>query len=220
MDTSQLAACQLEQQIKKQYAAGQRSFERVDLREGSLTNLHLSDACFCWADMTSTDLEKTKLDRANLTGAMMWRANLNGASLLWANLHQAVMVRCRAVGANFSGASLHRADLRLADLRSLCLAGADLRGAKLCYSDLRGANLTGADLTGADLTGAKLIGACLEAVCWQAAVLPHNHVAVQAKTANETAEQVQHLELTLQQRELASATATENTARQRPLSTV
>jgi len=216
MDTAQLAALNL----NEEYSAGRRDFERIDLREQSLCDLQLMDTRFCWADMTSAIMARVRLDRADLTGAMMWRANLMGAGLLWTNLHQAVMVRCEAMGANLSGANLHRTDLRLADLRSVCLAGADLRGAKLCYSDLHGANLTGADLTGADLTGAKLIGACLESVCWHSAVVSPEQSIDMSGDSSASAERPQpKFDWVVSQPESDSA-ADETATRKRSLSAV
>lgn len=94
-------------------------------------HLDLDETDIAGAYLPRTDLARTYLFRANLSGA-----NITGAHLKWADL---------------SGAYLVRAGL----------SGADLDGAHLNGSDLTGAELSGTNLSGADLYRAHLDGAHL-----------------------------------------------------------
>lgn len=108
------------------YAAGERSFIKIDLSDSDLSGVSL----------TLADLQEAHLVWSNLEGASLYHVNLLGAKLRQANL---------------KGATLRNANLRGTDFLN-----ADLSGADLSWSNLTGANLTGANLTDANLKNAVL----------------------------------------------------------------
>lgn len=108
-------------QLIERYAAGERNFSGVDLRDANLTQINLAGA---------------NLSRGILTGANLRRANLSFANLCGTHLE----------GANLTGANLFRANLRRAFLEEAILAEADLRSANLSEAQLSGADLSDADL--------------------------------------------------------------------------
>jgi uncharacterized protein YjbI with pentapeptide repeats len=108
------------------YAAGERTFTKLDLSEADLSGINL----------TLADLREAQLIWANLQEASLYHVNLQGAKLRHANL---------------KGAKLRSANLRGADFLN-----ADLSETDLSWSNLTGANLTGANLTDANLKNAVL----------------------------------------------------------------
>lgn len=122
------------------------------------------------AKMVEADLRGAILNRATLSGVLMWSACLKGARLVGArlsttqlggaDLRDASLADADLRWAHLSGARLRGAELR-ADLRGAYLQRADLRGADMRDASLQGAQLTGADLRRADLRGADLSGASL-----------------------------------------------------------
>jgi Pentapeptide repeats (8 copies) len=108
------------------YAAGERSFIKIDLSEADLSGINL----------TLADLQESQLIWANLQEASLYHVNLLGAKLRHANLR---------------GAKLRSANLQGADFLN-----ADLSETDLTWSNLTGANLTGANLTDANLKNAIL----------------------------------------------------------------
>jgi uncharacterized protein YjbI with pentapeptide repeats len=123
------AAIQKQHLVKEflaQYAAGERSFIKIDLSEADLSEINL----------TLADLQEAQLVWANLQDASLYHVNLSGAKLRHANLN---------------GAKLRSANLQGADFLN-----ADLSHSDLTWSNLRGANLTGANLSNADLKNAIL----------------------------------------------------------------
>lgn len=108
------------------YAAGERSFIKIDLSDSDLSGVSL----------TLADLQEAHLVWSNLEGASLYHVNLLGAKLRQANL---------------KGATLRNANLRGTDFLNANLSGADLS-----WSNLTGANLTGANLTDANLKNAVL----------------------------------------------------------------
>lgn len=172
--------------VLKQYAAGVREFETVNLNEANLSGANLSHINLSGANLSVANLSSSNLSQANLShaklnvaklsGANLSRANLSEANLNVANLaladlshadlSQASLVRAELTRADLSHANLNRvnlngADLKDAKLRNTNLAHAnlsraDLRWAKLTTANLTQANLHGADLSSADFSGADL----------------------------------------------------------------
>ncbi len=116
-----------------------RSFRRVDLSrailpEVQLYQLNFEAACFDWAQMMRSTME-----RAVLHDAKFRNTDLRRADLRFARLRQA----------DFSGAHLVNAKLDYSLCRGSRFCGADMRKANLRYADLRGANFADANLDGA-----------------------------------------------------------------------
>jgi len=131
--------------------AGGVDLSSVDLKKGHLRRANLQEA-----DLRGVNLQEADLVEANLQEAFLFRANLQEADLWKANLQEA----------NLWVANLQEADLVLANLEEAILfeanlQEADLRKANLQWADLRRANLQEANLVEANLQGAWLRGAIL-----------------------------------------------------------
>jgi uncharacterized protein YjbI with pentapeptide repeats len=133
-------------EVATQVGPKTKPFAGLDLREGHLAGLDLSEADLEAADLADADLTDADLSGADLTGADLTGADLSGADLSGADL----------TGADLTGTHLVHADL----------SGADLTDADLPDANLLKARLTDADLTDADLTDADLTDATLEGVIW------------------------------------------------------
>lgn len=107
-------------------------------------------------DFTSQDLSLLKLQKANLSGAVLNQAKLQKADLQGANLFNVNFGRASLVATILRDANLIKAYLSHADLEGADLRGADLSHAYLSNANLRGANLGGANLTGATVTPEQL----------------------------------------------------------------
>lgn len=116
------------------------------------------------ADFKRTNLRRSLMDGALLSGVNFCEADLSGASLSGSHLNAANFSMAILSNADLSQADLRLADLSLASLDKADLSEADLTGAHLVMADLREANLTGADLSYADLAGANLLETDLSSV--------------------------------------------------------
>ena len=130
-----------------------------------LVDANLSEAQLQYADLTSPNLsrvnivtntdmaegnvpEKTRLDNADLTGALAMGAKMRGVILSNADLS----------GANFPYVTLADSCLMHANLSKVHLLHADLTGAELFGANLAEAVLSDANLSGTDLSGSCLFG--------------------------------------------------------------
>ncbi len=82
-------------EVLRRYAAGERDFRGVNLRDEILT----------WADLSGTNLNWANLSRVNLTAADLSRADLAWANLKAANLSGADLSNAHLSGADLSGAN-------------------------------------------------------------------------------------------------------------------
>ncbi|MFO0591088.1 MAG: pentapeptide repeat-containing protein [Polyangiaceae bacterium] len=137
--------------LLRHYAAGEREFNRANLRDAKLSSANLRHAILSGADLSGADLSD-----ADLSGVTFNCADLNGGNLRRAHLSDAKLSGAEFRNACLSGAELCRVDLRHAKLSNADLAGADLSAADLAGADLAGADLSGANLNGANLNGANL----------------------------------------------------------------
>jgi uncharacterized protein YjbI with pentapeptide repeats len=140
---------------------------RLIVMDQDLSKASLS---FRGRDLRGAILDRSKLTKADFTGAKLTDARLIGASLSnarfgcadkdrridctdlrGANLAQADLRAADFAGARMQGVSLERAKLRMANF-----AVAELFGASLRYADLEDADFTDAYLQGASLTRATI----------------------------------------------------------------
>ncbi len=141
------------EELLTRYAAGERDFPEVDLRDANLTGadlrgINLSNAWLQGTDFSGADLSGAILEWADLEGVEMIGTNLSGA-----NLKNACLSPASFEGANFSAADLTNVTLYASNLENALLIGANLTNA-----DLEAAVFDGADFTNANLTDAKKFG--------------------------------------------------------------
>lgn len=95
--------------IKRRYAAGERYFLSAQLSKVKLIDAYLPGINLWGADLSQSNLAKSKLwgadlSRSNLAQANLTRANLCGANLSEANLRGAILHYTKLYGANLTGA--------------------------------------------------------------------------------------------------------------------
>jgi uncharacterized protein YjbI with pentapeptide repeats len=143
----------------------------------SFRNADLTNACFSYANLKSTNLQGATLNKTCFHNAKNLEYARIGSTILSDPVVRDLVVDNKAKskslkwlnlkGANLAGADLRGADLTGSDLSDATLEGACLEQAILIGTNLKGANLTRADfsyanLKEADLTEANLQQACLE----------------------------------------------------------
>jgi uncharacterized protein YjbI with pentapeptide repeats len=74
------------EELLERYAAGERDFSGVDLREADLTAIDLSCINLSNANLVDVDLSEAKLTSANLSGVRFTNVNLYGTDLAGINL--------------------------------------------------------------------------------------------------------------------------------------
>jgi uncharacterized protein YjbI with pentapeptide repeats len=149
-------------ELRRQYAQGERDFEKIDLEGANLQELDLGGVNF-----TQANLKHANLVGCNLQEACLNKADLYGAKLFEADLDKASLIATNLEKANLTNASLN--ETKLIEAYSIddvyfnrtFLIGAYLNGAYLKGADFRGAYLTSAFLNGAYLKGAKIAEANL-----------------------------------------------------------
>jgi uncharacterized protein YjbI with pentapeptide repeats len=104
-----------------------RERDRLDLRGIDLSGAYLS-ALKLWS---RDDLQGSRFDRANLTGAEFANSVLHAASFAGASLTKAGFEASKCEKASFVGANLTKADLTRAKLQGADFTDATLTGAKL-----------------------------------------------------------------------------------------
>ncbi|MBW4550384.1 MAG: pentapeptide repeat-containing protein [Aphanocapsa sp. GSE-SYN-MK-11-07L] len=136
------------EELLERYAAGERDFRKVNLREACLSGANLCGINLSRARLSDADLSGINLSEAKLSDADLSRTNLERANLVGARSNRSDLSR-----ANLRGANLERAELRLANLKS-----ADFRDANLSFSDTDESSMDRADFRGCIVTGTKLGG--------------------------------------------------------------
>ena len=134
------------QKLLELYSTGERNFQAIELIGAELNGAFLCNADFSYGEMMMASLNEVSMEKTKLN-----RAYLSGADFIDAYLHQAELIHTNLVGANLMGANLSHANL----------TGCNLGGANLSHADLANANLTEAILIGVNLEGANLEGAIL-----------------------------------------------------------
>lgn len=139
------------------------NFSKVDFGGTALSYVRFESCAFeesKFIDGTLDGVEfiKSKLLKANFSGANLQDANLeeavlDGADFTGANLTRASLRSAKGEGLSFSGAVL-----REANLQSAVMKGANLKSVRMEKSDLGQANLEKADLRSANLEGVRTDG--------------------------------------------------------------
>jgi uncharacterized protein YjbI with pentapeptide repeats len=182
------------EELLERYAAGERDFSGVTLRQGNLikaqlaginlSNATLSGTSFIGADLSESNLSGVCMDGGDFTSANLRRSNFQKASLSGvrligancreANFSEAQMYRAFLEGATFIGANLRNADLGATSILGTHFIEADMRGVNL--DEARGsANFTGSNLTEAIIPE---IDTRLKGSIFDKAILPDNIIAV------------------------------------------
>ena len=155
------------EELLQRYAAGERDFAGVSLRECVLVNTDLRGVNLSGADLRFAELIGVKLTEANLTKANFTGANLTGARLD-SSILQNASLECDAIGTVFNNADLRGVQMYRCRLRGARFENARLKDSILGCTDLLGTSFRGADLKNSDLeeavgiadfTDANLLGA-------------------------------------------------------------
>lgn len=142
---------------KKLYPEGKgdnvivHKYAKIDIENADLRQVQLAGQIFSNVHLPRTDMRKSIIADAYLSGAYLCDAKLQYADLRRIDLSYADLSRANCSKANFEGA-----DLTGARLESVDLCGANLRNANLEGANLKGANCSKANFEGADLTDARL----------------------------------------------------------------
>lgn len=170
-------------EVLKRYAAGQRNFQRVDLRRQSFEGEDLSNVDFSEANIRGTNFTKTNLENCQFCGVKagqskiykfiliiaVWLISaLPAFSSYWTGEIAVKLFSFPSLENTITGVSyfaiiiiflitIHRADLTDASFIDSNLSEANLQDV-----NLSGAKLIQTQLDKTDFTGATLTGACIE----------------------------------------------------------
>ena len=117
------------------------------------------------------DLSRCNLYHINLSGLDLSNADLAYTKMQNANLTGAILFRVRGIESNLENARLSRANMEEARLNKTCLRNAQLHDARLVSVTLKEADLTGAEFYRAKLQGAHFEGACINGARFEQANL-------------------------------------------------
>jgi len=131
-------------------------FIDTNLSYADFSDSHLMEANFKGSQLNYTRLSRADLSRANLSSTHLSSANLSGADLIDAHLIDAHLSNADLSHAHLSGADLKGSYLIDAQLTSADLSDTDLSRANLSRARLSGARLSRSRLSGVDLNGAEL----------------------------------------------------------------
>ncbi|MFO7775576.1 MAG: pentapeptide repeat-containing protein [Candidatus Hydrogenedentota bacterium] len=96
-------------QLLQDYAAGERDFAGVDLRDADFQDADLPDADFSRADLTGANFTGANLANANFSNGYLSEADLTNANLEGANLRNVYLTDADLTGANLEDANLEEA---------------------------------------------------------------------------------------------------------------
>jgi uncharacterized protein YjbI with pentapeptide repeats len=119
-----------------------------------LIDLNLEDVYLNDSDYVGANFFESKMNRAQMSYAILIAATFNEATLQRAILSGSDLRYASFYNADLRGAKLNDTELKEANLMNTSLIGADLQNADLRHSTLIGSILTNADLRGADLRNA------------------------------------------------------------------
>lgn len=107
VSAAKTAASPIAVKLAQKYAAGERNFRRLDLRNQNLADLNLVGANLSHSNLSGSNLRGT-----NLSGANLSNANLSNAQLVNTDLSKANLTKVNLSGANIKGTKLSGARLR------------------------------------------------------------------------------------------------------------
>lgn len=139
------------EQLLDRYAAGERNFRAILLKEVDLTGVNLRGIDFYQATIENTIFADADLREANLGEVYTVGLDLHGANLSSASLFEATLNN-----ADLSNANLSNAQLAFADLNGANLSGANLRNVRMIDTSLSEANLRNADLSNSKIEFTRL----------------------------------------------------------------
>jgi uncharacterized protein YjbI with pentapeptide repeats len=116
----------------------------------------LSGAVMSGADLSSTDLRKSKLDGVTFEKADLGRAMFDGSQATQTNFEKAQGIRSSFVGTNLTGANFNKSEMQRADFTDAILAGANFEKSELARAQFHGSDLAGVRFSYANLARADL----------------------------------------------------------------
>lgn len=156
------------EELIEKYAAGERDFSNLDLRNPDLAGVDLTNIKPVYGDyakginLSDICLEGIDLSRSILYGARLDNAKLSNANLCSMFARRATFDKVNLIGANLSLADCKQSDFRMANLSNANLSQADLSGdSDFHFTNLSNANLSNANLEAAHLNYADLSCTCL-----------------------------------------------------------
>ncbi|MDY6781797.1 MAG: pentapeptide repeat-containing protein [Cyanobacteriota bacterium] len=164
-------------ELLQRYAAGERNFQRLNLRGINLRGADLRKINFGRTDLTEADLREANLSQANFNFAKLSRANLSKANLSKTQLSDASLIAANLSEANLSESYLNKAklcgvsvlrngwmtvNLNGCNLYKADLSGTDISGLRLINVQLIEANLAEVQALATKFEGVNLTGACIE----------------------------------------------------------
>jgi uncharacterized protein YjbI with pentapeptide repeats len=137
---------------------------KMAFRDGIVPKHPMTKAGFKGADLTALKLEKTALDGADLSDAVIGKGelvdvDLTGARLAGADLTGCVLCRCDLDEADLGGAKVANLRMKAGSARRARFDGAEGAGAFFHQPVLEGARFSGAALAGSSWNGCALAGA-------------------------------------------------------------
>ncbi len=146
------------------YSGYRIDLQRTNLQKADLSSGAFSGACLAGARLEGANLAHIRLEGANLERARLDKANLSEARLDGANLKYSQVNETIFRSAKMSGVEFHSAKGNGAIFESAQLFWANLDGATMCYADFDSAEMSGASLEQSHLMGANMEGAQMEGV--------------------------------------------------------
>lgn len=208
------------------------NFSGCDMRGADLSEAQLSHSVFhssslAGAVLSRADLRHATFENSDLQGADFNSAFLGGATLAGLNLSSAIFLDADLQGVNLTQSSLISANLRGANLSyayltSANLSNANCRDVRFDQAILDNAVLEGANLKNTSLQGASLLGTDLSSAGdgsteqrQDTLQAEKEQIMQEWQRIKEYEGQIQHLQSSIQQREMALQTERVNTERSR-----
>ncbi len=123
------------------------------------------------ADLTGARLQSANLEETQLRKAILHGAQLQSASFVEAQLQEAEFDGAQLQGASFVGAQLQGANFDKTQLQGANLLNSQLQGASIYWTQLQGAYLGGTQLQGATLYESQLQGVEFSGVLMDKAII-------------------------------------------------
>jgi uncharacterized protein YjbI with pentapeptide repeats len=149
---------------------------RLDLSRTNLQKTEMTDAVLSGAFLVSVRMEGATLQKAQLQRATLWHARMEHVYLWQARIEGALLQEAAMEGAYLVQARIEGANLLMARMDGANLLQARMAEAELWRTQMDGAFLVGARMEGANLAKARMEGANLSSVTWDAKTNLHGAV--------------------------------------------